>query len=160
MLDRLTAYGIQPTPQRIAVAEYVLNTANHPTADEVWMNVRDRCPTLSRATVYDTLNLFAEKGLLRTQSLKEGVAVFDPHVAPHHHFIDYRLRLLLGKMHARPEAHVRAASRFPSGFCPASCRPTGNYSRRTAARRRSRVGPSLICGTASRTDSSPERRER
>ena len=88
MLDKLTAHGIQPTPQRIAVAEYVLNTVNHPTADEVWMNVRDRCPTLSRATVYNTLNLFAEKGLLRTQFLKEGVAVFDPHVAPHHHFID------------------------------------------------------------------------
>jgi Fur family iron response transcriptional regulator len=88
MLKKLAAYGIQPTPQRIAVAEYVLNTVNHPTADEVWMNVRDRCPTLSRATVYNTLNLFAEKGLLRTQSLKEGVTVFDPHVAPHHHFID------------------------------------------------------------------------
>ncbi|HSB68322.1 MAG TPA: Fur family transcriptional regulator [Candidatus Methylomirabilis sp.] len=88
ILKKLAAYGIQPTPQRIAVAEYVLNTVNHPTADEVWMNVRDRCPTLSRATVYNTLNLFAEKGLLRTLSLKEGVAVFDPHVAPHHHFID------------------------------------------------------------------------
>jgi Fe2+ or Zn2+ uptake regulation protein len=88
MLKKLAAHGIQPTPQRIAVAEYVLNTLNHPTADEVWMNVRDRCPTLSRATVYNTLNLFAEKGLLKTQSLKDGVAIFDPHVAPHHHFID------------------------------------------------------------------------
>ena len=88
MLSKLTAYGIQPTPQRIAVAEYVLNTVSHPTADEVWMNVRDRCPTLSRATVYNTLNLFAEKGLLKTQRLKEGVVVFDPHVTPHHHFID------------------------------------------------------------------------
>src|SRR5512139_747307 len=88
MLAKLAAYGIQPTPQRIAVAEYVLHTANHPTADQVWMNVRARCPTLSRATVYNTLNLFTEKGLLRTQFLKEGVAVFDPHVAPHHHFID------------------------------------------------------------------------
>jgi Fe2+ or Zn2+ uptake regulation protein len=88
MLDKLVACGIQPTPQRIAVAEYILNTVDHPTADEVWVNVRDRCPTLSRATVYNTLNLFAEKGLLRMQSLKEGVVVFDPHVVPHHHFID------------------------------------------------------------------------
>jgi Fe2+ or Zn2+ uptake regulation protein len=88
MLAKLAACGIQPTPQRIAVAQYVLNTADHPTADHVWMNVRGRCPTLSRATVYNTLNLFTEKGLLRAQFLKEGVAVFDPHVAPHHHFID------------------------------------------------------------------------
>ena len=88
MLDKLVACGIQATPQRIAVAEYILNTVDHPTADEVWVNVRDRCPTLSRATVYNTLNLFAERGLLRMQSLKEGVVVFDPHVVPHHHFID------------------------------------------------------------------------
>ena len=88
MLSRLAAYGIQPTPQRIAVAEFVLSTAAHPTADEVWMHVRTRCPTISRATVYNTLNLFAEKGLLKPQPLERGVVVFDPHVKPHHHFID------------------------------------------------------------------------
>jgi Fe2+ or Zn2+ uptake regulation protein len=65
-----------------------LSATDHPTADEVWAKVRRRCPTLSRATVYNTLNLFAEKGLLRSQPLREGVAVFDPRIAPHHHFID------------------------------------------------------------------------
>ena len=88
VIETLNQFGIQPTPQRIAVAEFVLKTDAHPTADEVWAHVRERCPTLSRATVYNTLNLFAEKGLLRTQPLKEGVVVFDPHVDPHHHFID------------------------------------------------------------------------
>jgi Fur family transcriptional regulator, iron response regulator len=88
VIEKLKQFGIQPTPQRIAVAEFVLQTDTHPTADEVWAEVRDRCPTLSRATVYNTLHLFAEKGLLRTQPLKEGVAVFDAHVKPHHHFVD------------------------------------------------------------------------
>ena len=88
IIDRLCNSGIQPTPQRIAVAEFVLSTAAHPTADEVWMHVRSRCPTISRATVYNTLNLFAEKGLLKPQPLREGVVVFDPHVKPHHHIID------------------------------------------------------------------------
>lgn len=88
MLAKLAAFGIQPTPQRLAVAEFVLNTAAHPTADEVWMHVRARCPTLSRATVYNTLNLFTEKGLIKAHALGEGAAVFDPRVAPHHHFID------------------------------------------------------------------------
>lgn len=88
VIEKLQQYGIQPTPQRIAVAEFVLKTDTHPTADEVWARVRQGCPTLSRATVYNTLNLFAEKGLLKLQPIKEGVAVFDPHVAPHHHFID------------------------------------------------------------------------
>jgi Fe2+ or Zn2+ uptake regulation protein len=88
VIEKLNQYGIQPTPQRIAVAEFVLTTNTHPTADEVWAKVRESCPTLSRATVYNTLNLFAEKGLLKLPPIKEGVAVFDPHVAPHHHFID------------------------------------------------------------------------
>jgi Fe2+ or Zn2+ uptake regulation protein len=88
IIETLREHGIQPTPQRIAVAEFVLNTDTHPTADEVWTQVRDRCPTLSRATVYNTLNLFAEKGLLRPQPIREGGVVFDAHVEPHHHFID------------------------------------------------------------------------
>jgi len=88
VIETLNQFGIQPTPQRIAVAEFVLKTDTHPTADEVWAHVRERCPTLSRATVYNTLNLFAGKGLLRTQPLKEGVVVFDPRVSPHHHFVD------------------------------------------------------------------------
>jgi len=87
-IDTLGEYGIQPTPQRMAVAEFVLETDTHPTADEVWATVRRRCPTLSRATVYNTLNLFAEKGLLKLQPLKDGVIVFDAHVEPHHHLID------------------------------------------------------------------------
>jgi Fe2+ or Zn2+ uptake regulation protein len=88
IIEKLNQFGIQPTPQRIAVAGFVLKTDTHPTADEVWAMVRRRCPTLSRATVYNTLNLFSEKGLLKLPPIKEGVAVFDPNVAPHHHFID------------------------------------------------------------------------
>jgi len=88
VIETLNQFGIQPTPQRIAVAEFVLRTDKHPTADEVWARVRKGSPTLSRATVYNTLNLFAEKGLLKLQPLKEGVVVFDAHVKPHHHFID------------------------------------------------------------------------
>jgi Fe2+ or Zn2+ uptake regulation protein len=91
-IDTLREYGIQPTPQRVAVAEFVLETATHPTADEVWAIVRRRCPTLSRATVYNTLNLFAGKGLLKFQPLKDGVIVFDAHVEPHHHLIDDETR--------------------------------------------------------------------
>jgi len=43
---------------------------------------------VSRATVYNTLNLFVEKGLIRHLVLTEGRLVFDPNVDKHHHFID------------------------------------------------------------------------
>jgi Fe2+ or Zn2+ uptake regulation protein len=80
--------GVQPSAQRVAVAEYVLSTDAHPSADEVWQKVRRSFPMISRATVYNTLNLFVHKGLLRELVLAEGKVVFDPKVEPHHHFID------------------------------------------------------------------------
>ncbi len=86
--ERLRQRGIQPSAQRMAVAEYVLSTDEHPSADQVWGRVRADFPMISRATVYNTLNLFVRKGLLRQLTLAEGKVVFDPHLAPHHHFID------------------------------------------------------------------------
>jgi len=86
----LAENGVRPTPQRIAVIEYVLNTEAHPTAEEVLDRVRGSCPTISRATVYNTLNLLVKQGLLRTQVLREGIVVFDPKLEPHHHFVDDR----------------------------------------------------------------------
>ncbi len=88
LAQALRDHGIQPSAQRLAVAEYVLRTQDHPSADEVLARVRGRVPMISRATVYNTLNLFVEKGLLRQFVLAEGRLVFDPHVEPHHHFVD------------------------------------------------------------------------
>ncbi len=80
--------GIQPTPQRIAVIEFILNTRSHPSADQALEQVRLQCPTISRATVYNTLNLLVKKGLVRTQIIREGTVVFDCNINQHHHFID------------------------------------------------------------------------
>ena len=72
----------------MAVADYVLYTTDHPSAERVWAEVKQSFPMLSRATVYNTLNLFTEKGLLRELVLAEGNVVFDPKLDPHHHFLD------------------------------------------------------------------------
>lgn len=85
---RLRDAGIQPSAQRLAVAEYVLSTDEHPSADQVLARVQSLVPMLSRATVYNTLNLFVERGLLRQLVLAEGRVVFDPKLERHHHFID------------------------------------------------------------------------
>jgi Fe2+ or Zn2+ uptake regulation protein len=84
----LRTHGIQPSAQRLAVAEYVLHTEAHPSADHVFAEVRSRVPMISRATVYNTLNLLVRRKLLRQLVLAEGKVVFDPHLAPHHHFVD------------------------------------------------------------------------
>lgn len=84
----LRDHGIQPSAQRVAVAEYVLHTNEHPSADVVWKRVKEQFPWISRATVYNTLNLFVDKGLLRRLTFAEDSIVFDPKTETHHHFID------------------------------------------------------------------------
>ena len=101
----LRGCGIQPTLQRLAVAECVLDTDAHPTADQVLARVRRRHPTISRATVYNTLNLFVEKRLLRIQLLREGAIAFDPNTNAHHHFIDEES----GKVYDVPWSAVRVS---------------------------------------------------
>ncbi len=84
----LRDHGIQPSAQRVAVAEYVLNTHEHPSAELVFKRVRERFPWISRATVYNTLNLFVDKGLLQRLTIAEDSVAFDPITTRHHHFID------------------------------------------------------------------------
>lgn len=84
----LKEHDIQPSAQRVAVAEYVLGTTEHPSADKVWAGVQETFPMISRATVYNTLNLFVEKGLLRELHLAPDSVLFDPNTDRHHHFID------------------------------------------------------------------------
>ena len=84
----LKKHGIRPTAQRVAVAEYVLYTKEHPSADKVWAGVQENFPTISRATVYNALNLYVDKGLLRMLDLAPDSVLFDPNTDRHHHLID------------------------------------------------------------------------
>jgi len=86
----LEGRGVRATTPRLAVASYVLRTHDHPSADQVWARARQVAPMISRASVYNTLNLFVKKGLLRELVLSEGRVVYDPNTVRHHHFIDER----------------------------------------------------------------------
>lgn len=88
VVDVLRSRGIQPSAQRVAVAQHVLDAHDHPGADDVFARVRKKFPMVSRATVYNTLNVLVEKGLLRALVIAEGKVVFDPKTEAHHHFID------------------------------------------------------------------------
>jgi Fur family iron response transcriptional regulator len=88
MRTRFEAAAIRPSAQRAAIADFVLRTKAHPSADEVWTAVKAKFPMVSRATVYNTLGLFVRRGLLREVILTPGRVVYDPLVKPHHHFVD------------------------------------------------------------------------
>lgn len=88
LIALLQRAAVRPSAQRVAIAGYVLATEDHPTAEQVMVHVQSTFPMVSRATVYNTLQTFCERGLLRQLTLAEGRVVFDPKVEPHHHFVD------------------------------------------------------------------------
>jgi Fe2+ or Zn2+ uptake regulation protein len=100
-IRRLEQHGIRASAQRAAIAQWVLATDTHPSADEVWTAVRKTLPMVSRATVYNTLKLFVEKGLLRELVLAPGCIVYDPKMEPHHHFIEDDVREFSVVLHGR-----------------------------------------------------------
>ena len=61
---------------------------------------------ISRATVYNTLNLFVERQLLRELYIAEGVVVFDPKLETHHHFVDDAT----GRIHDVPWERVQVCN--------------------------------------------------
>lgn len=81
----LARHGIQATPQRVRVAELLFSRDQHLTADEVIQALGWGGSHVSKATVYNTLNLFAEKGLIKALALDGERGVFDSNTEPHHH---------------------------------------------------------------------------
>jgi Fur family iron response transcriptional regulator len=83
--DRLRLAGIPLTLQRLAIGQIMLCAPVHLTADQVFSNVKGLIPEISRATVYNTLKLFTEKGLVRELIIDAERTVFDSNTAPHPH---------------------------------------------------------------------------
>ena len=87
--ERLSGAGVRPTAQRIAIAQFVLCDAKHPTADDVKRWTDKNFPKLSMATVYNTLSALVKAGLLREFRLSHSTrVVYDHNVEAHHHFLD------------------------------------------------------------------------
>ena len=86
MLAGLKTAGLKLTPQRIAIVREIADDLSHPTAQALFERLRPAFPTMSFATVYNTLDALAGCGL--TGSLNLGGAVrFDPNTDPHHHAV-------------------------------------------------------------------------
>jgi len=83
LIIKLRERGFRVTPQRLAICEFVLSSKEHPTVDQVHRVVRKKHPTLSLATVYQTLHLLTEIGLLQELGFSDGISRYDPNSSPH-----------------------------------------------------------------------------
>lgn len=86
--QRLIHFGIRPTAQRVQIASLLLASPQHLSAEQILASLRSSGARVSKATVYNTLNLFAARGLIRQLSVDDTRAWFDSNVAPHYHFHD------------------------------------------------------------------------
>lgn len=77
--------GVPVTHQRIEIARVLFSAPVHLSADQVWANVRELSPDVSRATVYNTLRLFSEKKMIRELFVDPQRIVYDSTVTPHFH---------------------------------------------------------------------------
>lgn len=80
--------GISVTNQRLQIAQLALNSKMHPTAEEVFLTVKNFLPGISLATVYNTLNLLTNLGILIRICQDGEKTRYDGNCDPHFHFID------------------------------------------------------------------------
>jgi Fur family peroxide stress response transcriptional regulator len=82
-IEALRKKGYKATPQRIAICRFALNSRDHPTAQEVYDQVKKIHPTVSLATVYKTLGVLKSLDLIQEINLPQGQARFDSYMKPH-----------------------------------------------------------------------------
>lgn len=151
MLACVRASGLKLTPQRMAIVRELAADPTHPTAQELFERLRPALPTMSFATVYNTLDALASAGLCAALSLAPGPSRFDPNMKPHHHAVcdrcgevrdipsDGARAPAARALPAAPGFEVRSVEQIYRGVC-APCAEAAGAERRAAAPLRARAG--------------------
>jgi Fur family transcriptional regulator, peroxide stress response regulator len=112
LADFLRSRGIRPSEQRIRIFEALAAVKTHPSADAVYRELAPDMPSLSRTTVFSTLDLFAREGIAQRLSLSGTEVRYDADVSRHVHF---RCRSC-GAVSDLPEARAPAPPKTPEGY--------------------------------------------
>lgn len=86
IVRKLKEHDVLPTPQRLEVAAVLLDRPRHLSADQIIEHLRAANCRVSKATVYNTLNLFGEKGLVKEVHVDASRKFYDSTTHAHHHF--------------------------------------------------------------------------
>ena len=83
----LIARGLKPTFQRLRILGYLQEQNSHPTVEMIYEDLVKEIPTISKTTIYNTLNALAEKGIVHAITITGTEARYDCKAFPHHHFL-------------------------------------------------------------------------
>ena len=84
--NTLSSYDIRPSVIRLMIYDYLKGTKSHPTVDDIYKHVCVKAPTLSKTSVYNTVKLFASKGLIKVISIDGTQIRYDADICHHGHF--------------------------------------------------------------------------
>ena len=115
--------------QREAIWNYLKDRKDHPTAESVYLAVRQDCTNISLGTVYRNLMLLKDTGMIRTVDVGDGVIHFDPNTSEHDHFICVNCGRVIDIEGGDTEAikaeaaknfagRIQGYSAYFSGLCP------------------------------------------
>jgi Fur family peroxide stress response transcriptional regulator len=93
--DRCGELGLALTPQRLAIYQVLAGDDSHPGAEDIYRRIKPELPSLSLGTVYRTLELFEEHGLVSRVHALGDQARFDANLEPHHHLVCVRCRRVI-----------------------------------------------------------------
>ena len=158
MLASLRASGLKVTPQRLAIVRELAADETHPTAQELFERLRATQPTMSFATVYNTLDALANAGLCAALSLSPGPTRFDPNMVPHHHAVCDRCGrvrdVCLDGAASGPKPQAAVLDGAASGSKPQAHADLAGF----AIRAVERIYRGLCAGCAQRGDDGPRGR--
>lgn len=93
--DILESKGIKPTYQRLAVLKYLHDHKTHPSVDRIYNFLIKQIPTMSKTTIYNTLQMFVEKGLANLILVSPTEVRYDGDMSFHHHFFCDRCKRII-----------------------------------------------------------------
>ncbi len=102
IVQKLKHYGVMPTSQRIEVASILLARPQHLSADQIIDKLNSRRSCVSKATVYNTLKLFSQQGLVKELNVDSSRKFYDSTTYAHHHFFHVES----GKLTDIPDSQV------------------------------------------------------
>jgi len=79
--------SIKITPQRLEILRFLDEHRTHPTADEIYKNLKENNPSLSKTTVYNSVEILKKHGIIQTLSISENELRYDIKSKMHHHFM-------------------------------------------------------------------------
>ncbi len=86
-IHRLRSEGYKITPQRLSVIRYLIGNTSHPTAADIFGDLKQKHPNLSFSTVYNTLNMLEEIEEIQSLNLFDEFLNYDPDTSSHFHLV-------------------------------------------------------------------------